>query len=81
MTSSIVTEDGLVTLPQHVLDQLGVGPGDEVEFRRAADGKIVIEKVNGVVAPTVVPDRFDRVRGITGPSPSTDEIMAELRGD
>jgi hypothetical protein len=38
-----------------------------------------MEKANGAVP--VDPDRFEKARGSAGPGPSTDEIMAELRGD
>jgi antitoxin PrlF len=76
-----VADDGQVTIPRHILQQLGVGPGSEVDVRHVANGTLVIEKVVLAEAPTVIPDRFDLVRGIAGPGPSTDEIMAELRGD
>ncbi len=39
-----VTGDGRVTIPQSILDHLGIGPGSEVDYRRAADGSIVLEK-------------------------------------
>lgn len=77
MTSSIVTEDGLVTLPQHVLDQLGIGPGDEVQFRRRTDGSVVLEKAKNADANTRLADLV----GIAGPGMPTDELMALLRGD
>ena len=76
-----VTNDGQVMIPESVLEQSGLGPGSEVTVRSAINGSVVIEKVNTTESPAVVPDRFDRVRGIAGPGPSTDEIMAELRGD
>jgi antitoxin PrlF len=73
-----VTDEGQVTIPKWVSDQLG-GPGSEVAFRRAADGSVVLEKaeVNGERPPI----QFDKVVGILGPSPTTDEIMALLRGE
>jgi hypothetical protein len=39
----------------------------------------VLEKAEE--APPLDPDRFDKVVGILPPSPSTDEIMAMLRGE
>jgi antitoxin PrlF len=72
-----VTDEGQVTIPKWVQDQVG-GPGSEVAFRRAADGTIVLEKAE---ATPLDPDRFAKLRGIAGPGPSTDEIMALLRGD
>jgi bifunctional DNA-binding transcriptional regulator/antitoxin component of YhaV-PrlF toxin-antitoxin module len=73
-----VTDDGQVTIPRWVQDQVG-GPGSEVAFRRAADGTIVLEKAEA--AAPLDPDRFAKLRGIAGPGPSTDEIMAMTRGE
>jgi antitoxin PrlF len=72
-----VTDEGQVTIPKWVQDQVG-GPGSEVAFRRAADGTIVLEKIE--VDADRRP-RFDKVVGILPASPSTDEIMALLRGE
>jgi antitoxin PrlF len=74
---SKVTSNGRVTIPKRVRDYLGLEPGTEVAFRRAADGTIVIERADG----TRPLSRFEKLRGIAGPGPSTDEIMAMLRGD
>ena len=72
-----VTSNGRVTVPKRVRDYLGLEPGTEVAFRRAADGSIVIERAVG----TRPPSRFETVCGSAGPGPSTDEIMAMLRGE
>jgi AbrB family looped-hinge helix DNA binding protein len=72
-----VTSDGQVTIPQTILDHLGVGPGGEVEFRCAADGSIVLEKADGNRPPV----QWEKVRGSAGRGPSTDEVMALLRGE
>src|SRR6266481_42310 len=72
-----VTRKGQVTIPKPVRDHLGIGPGSEVVFRRAADGSIVIERADG----TRQPSRFAKVIGSAGPGLSTDELMALLRGD
>jgi antitoxin PrlF len=74
-----VTNEGQVTIPKSVLEHLGVGPGGEVAFRCAGDGTVVLEKAEE--APPLDPDRFDKVVGILPSSPSTDEIMAMLRGE
>jgi AbrB family looped-hinge helix DNA binding protein len=74
-----VTNEGQVTIPKPVLEHLGIGPGSEVAFRCAGDGTVVLEKAEE--APPLDPDRFDKVVGILPPSPSTDEIMAMLRGE
>jgi antitoxin PrlF len=72
-----VTSNGRVTVPKRVRDYLGIGPGTEVTFKRAADGGIVIERADG----TRPPSRFAKIVGCAGPGASTDEIMAMLRDD
>jgi AbrB family looped-hinge helix DNA binding protein len=72
-----VTRKGQVTIPKPVRDHLGIGPGSEVEFKRAADGSIVILRAENATPK----GRFDKVVGILGPGPSTDEIMEWTRGD
>jgi antitoxin PrlF len=73
-----VTSKGQVTIPKPVRDHLGIVPGSQVAFRRAADGSIIIEKADGT-APQ--PNRFAKVRGSAGPGMTTDELMALLRGE
>ena len=75
--TSTVTSKGQVTIPKPVRDHLGIVPGSQIAFRRAADGSIVIERADG----TRPPSRFEKLRGSAGPGPSTDEIMAMLRGE
>jgi AbrB family looped-hinge helix DNA binding protein len=75
--ATTVTRKGQVTIPKPVRDHLGIGPGSQIAFRRADDGSIVIEKADG----TQQPSRFAKVIGSAGPGPSTDEIMALLRGN
>jgi AbrB family looped-hinge helix DNA binding protein len=75
--ATTVTSKGQVTIPKPVRDHLGIAPGSRVEFRRAADGSVVIEKAQG----TMQPGRFAELVGIAGPGLSTDEIMAITRGD
>ena len=43
-----VTSKGQVTIPKPVRELLGIGPGSSVDFKRAADGSIVIEKAEGL---------------------------------
>lgn len=75
--ATTVTAKGQVTIPKAVRDFLGIGPGSVVDFKRAADGNIVL-----VPEVKVEPGgRFSRLRGHAGPGPSTDEIMALLRGE
>ena len=73
-----VTENGQVTLPQEVLDQLGIGPGSEVTFQRNFDGSVVIQRVRAEALP---PERLHELRGHAGPGLTTDEIMEMTRGD
>jgi AbrB family looped-hinge helix DNA binding protein len=72
-----VTQKGQVTIPKPIRDHLGIGPGSKVEFRRAADGGVVIVRADATSAK----GRFDKLVGILGPGPSTDEIMEWTRGD
>ena len=72
-----VTSKGQVTIPKPVRDHLGIEPGSEVNFRRADDGSIVIERADG----TRPPSRFAKLVGSAGPGPTTDELMELLRGE
>jgi AbrB family looped-hinge helix DNA binding protein len=81
MTTTKVADDGQVTIPKPALEQAGIRPGSEVTFRNAPDGTVLVEKVDITAASLTSPGRFESLRGIAGPGPSTDEIMAELRGD
>jgi len=72
-----VTQKGQVTIPKPIRDHLGIGPGSLVNFKRAPDGSIVIERADG----TRPANRFEELRGDAGPGLSTDEIMAMTRGE
>jgi AbrB family looped-hinge helix DNA binding protein len=75
--ATTVTSKGQVTIPKPVRDYLGIEPGSEVNFRRAEDGSIVIERADG----TRPESRFAKLVGSAGPGPTTDELMELLRGD
>jgi antitoxin PrlF len=75
--ATTVTSKGQVTIPKLVREHLGIAPGSQVEFRRAADGSIVIEKADGKREPS----RIAKVLGSAGPGMTTDELMALLRGE
>ena len=47
METSKVTEDGRLTIPKPVLEQLGIGPGSEVNFKLADDGNVILERQTG----------------------------------
>ncbi|MDO8361172.1 MAG: AbrB/MazE/SpoVT family DNA-binding domain-containing protein [Devosia sp.] len=74
--SATVTAKGQITIPKAVRDALGVKPGSKVEFKRLDDGQIAIVKEGA--RPK---NRFDKMRGSAGPGPTTEELMALLRGD
>jgi antitoxin PrlF len=75
--ASKADSNGRVTIPKRVREYLGIGPGEKVVFRRSADGSIVIERADG----TRPPSRLATLVGNAGPGPSTDEVMAMLRGE
>jgi AbrB family looped-hinge helix DNA binding protein len=73
-----VTDEGQITIPKWVQDQVG-RPGSEVAFRRAADGTIVLETAEP--APPLPLGQLTELLGIADAGLSTDEIMAMTRGD
>jgi antitoxin PrlF len=75
--STTVTAKGQVTIPKAVRDLLGIVPGSEVDFQRAADGTIVLTAV-GDKKPS---SRFQQLRGHAGKGLDTDAIMALTRGE
>ena len=75
--STTVTAKGQVTIPKRVQDLLGIGPGSEIDFERANDGRIVLVRVGRKARPT----RFARLRGHAGKGLSTDQIMALTRAE
>ena len=74
--SAAVTSKGQITIPKPVRDLLGLVPGTRVDFRRNANGEIVL-----VRAEEAPPSRFAKLLGHAGPGLSTDEIMAMTRGE
>ncbi|SCB14162.1 AbrB/MazE/SpoVT family DNA-binding domain-containing protein [Rhizobium lusitanum] len=75
--STTVKAKGQVTIPKAVRDMLGIGSGSQVDFRRTADGNIVVVPVDAGKQVS----RFAKFRGHAGKGMSTDEIMALTRGD
>ena len=73
-----VTDKGQVTIPKHIRDAAGIGPGSEVEFE-LRDNVIVVRKRND--GPTRGRRLAERLRGRGDVEMSTDEIMALTRGD
>lgn len=75
--STTVTAKGQVTIPKPVRDLLGIGPGSKVDFRRAADGSVVLAREDEDQPVT----RLAKLRGHAGPGLDTDAIMALTRGE
>lgn len=74
-----ITTKGQVTIPQHVRRQLGLEPGDEVEFFVDQDGGARIVPKHG---PTGRGQRIVAALRGRGDVPlTTDEIIAMTRGD
>lgn len=73
--STTVTAKGQVTILKTVPDLLGIVPGSKVDFRRAADGSVVL--VRGGRKPEA--SRFEKLRGHAGEGLGTDAILT--RGD
>lgn len=74
MSITKITSKGQITLPREIRKQLGVGPGDKVEFKEL-NGKFVVEK-------KIEYSPFDKYVGYLkkkrGQEP--DVIIEELRG-
>lgn len=75
--STTVTAKGQVTIPKPVRDLLGIEPGSKVDFRRAADGSVVLERADEKRPPS----RFAQLRGHAGKGLDTEAIMALTRGE
>ncbi len=70
---SVVSEKGQVTIPKQLRDRLGIRPGQALEFTEER-GRLVATKAQAE-------DPVASVYGIIGLDRSTDEIVADLRGD
>ena len=68
-----VTERGQIIIPKPLRDSLGIARGTVLEFREE-DGRLVAEKV-------CLTDPVSQVWGCLSLGKSTDELVAELRGD
>jgi antitoxin PrlF len=70
---SIISEKGQVTLPKRLREQLGIRPGDRLEFTEE-QGHIVVSKAT-------MQDPVRAVFGILSLGESTDDLLRALRGD
>jgi antitoxin PrlF len=75
--TTTVTAKGQVTIPKPVRDLLGIVPGSRVDFRRAADGSVVLARVDKQQSAS----RFAKLRGHAGAGLTTEAIMALTRGE
>ena len=75
---SRVTAKGQVTIPKAVREDLGIRPGDEVDFVKIESGNYRIRKV----APTTQAgeDPFEKHRGLADDASMPDR-MERLRGE
>lgn len=74
----MVTDKGQVTIPKHLRDELGIGPGTSVEFELEGD-RLVVRKA--VDRPSRGQRLVERMRGRGDVALTTDEIMALTRAD
>ncbi|KAF5886052.1 AbrB/MazE/SpoVT family DNA-binding domain-containing protein [Rhizobium sp. PEPV16] len=75
--ATTVTAKGQVTIPKRVRDLLGIVPGSQVDFHRAADGSVVLTRADQKRPAS----RFEKLRGHAGKGLGTDAIMALTRGE
>ena len=69
---AFVSEQGQVTIPEDLRSQLGIHPGDVLDFEEE-NGRLVARKVSAT-------DRVNAVYGIIELDRSVDEAIAEMRG-
>lgn len=81
-----VTTKGQVTIPKHVRDQLGIGPGSEITFELEGD-LAYLRKTDTGISDEERRERFEKamqeLRKMVGTGTSgmtTDEIMDMTRG-
>jgi len=73
----MVTDKGQVTIPKQLRDQLGLGPGTDVEFLVEGDRLVVRRSGRSTRGKRLA----DRLRGRGDVPMSTDDIMALMRSD
>jgi bifunctional DNA-binding transcriptional regulator/antitoxin component of YhaV-PrlF toxin-antitoxin module len=74
-----LTSKRQVTVPLQICEQLGIGPGREIDYVTLADGRVVI-----MAAPeksTTIQSSIDKWRGKSALNKTTEEIMRETRGE
>jgi AbrB family looped-hinge helix DNA binding protein len=69
---AVVSEKGQVTIPKRIREQLGIRPGQVLEFREN-QGQMVVVKQSAE-------DRVTKVYGILKLKRRTDDLINQLRG-
>ena len=84
----VLKPGGVVTLPAEVIEGLDLEPGNQIAFKRGPNGEYTLEKApESSETSETGPAREEfrrRIRaavGSAGPGPSTEELMALLRGE
>ena len=78
--STTLTSKGQVTIPKHIRDALGLGPGSAVDFELDEQGRVVIRPARGPRRRRP-PDRCEAARGKATVAWRTDALMRLLRDD
>ena len=71
-----MTSKGQVTIPKRMREALGLKPGSKVAFEYQGEGKALIHRAG---KPPV--SRFAKLRGSLKAGPSTNKLIAMLRGE
>ncbi len=74
MLVSRMTEKGQITIPKELRENMGLRPGDQVEFRAIKKGLEVRKQAN--------PGRFARYKGFLGnlKGKTSKDLLEEMRG-
>jgi antitoxin PrlF len=76
--STTLTSKGQVTIPKHIRDSLGLGPGSAVDFDVDEQGRVVLRPAHPARRRRT-PDRFETARGTATVAWRTDALMRLLR--
>jgi len=74
-----VTSKGQITIPKHIRDSAGIGPGCEVDVVVNHEGEVVLRKHSADFAAKEA--EFDLAIGSADIQWRTDDLMALLRGE
>ncbi len=72
-----LTSKSQVTIPKAIREQLGVVPGQEIDYEALPDGRVVIFPVR----PSAADNPFKQLLGVGIRKRPTDDIMRETRGE